>query len=90
MVTALSNVNNKNSFIYMEKIIHFEIVCEISLFCYRFSDFLLYLITSRRRSPLNVIQFALASYSHSPVWVLPRLLISLGTILVQSQCPGRQ
>lgn len=90
MVTAFSNVNNKNGFIYMEKIICFKLVCEMSLFCYILSEFLLYLITSRRRSPLNIVDFARVSYAHPLVCVLPGLLTSLGTILVQSQCPGRQ
>lgn len=90
MGTAFSNVNNRNGFIYMEKIICFKLVCEMSLFCYILSDFLLYLITSRKKSPLNIIQFALASYSHPSVRVLCRLLTSLEMILVHSPCPGRQ
>lgn len=53
MATTFSIVKHENGFAYMEKIICFKLVHEMSLFHYLLSEFLLYLSTSRRRSPLN-------------------------------------
>jgi len=55
MAATFSDIKNKNGFIYMEKIICFKLVPEIILFHYILFDFLLYLSTSRKRSPLNII-----------------------------------
>lgn len=52
MATTFSIVKHENGFAYMEKIICFKLVHEMSLFHYLLSEFLFYLSTSRR-SPLN-------------------------------------